>query len=106
PSILRTALCAITALGACGCQPMSFGRLGVLAPDYQDARIEVLARDVEGEDCLSIYSFDPEPSYEMALRDALMKVPGANVMKDVSFEFQTRVFWVCAWVKGDAGRFK
>lgn len=84
---------------------MNFGELRMLAPDYHGAPIEVLARDVEGEHCVFVYSFD-QPSYGKAIADALHKVPGANVMQDVSFEYQQKVFWICAWVKGDAGRFK
>ena len=107
-STFRIIVSTLAAAAVCGCQTVSFsfGELRMLAPEYQGAAVDVLAKDVEGEDCVSVYGAPDQPSYGKAIANALQKVPGANVMQDVSFEIQQRFFWNCTWVKGDAGRFK
>lgn len=97
---------SIVAAASCACRTFDVGDLAMLAPDYHSASIDVLARDVEGEDCVSVYDSFVLPSYGKAIANALQKVPKANVMRDVSFEYQTRFFWNCAWVKGNAGKFR
>jgi uncharacterized OsmC-like protein len=107
-SIFRVTICTLAAAAACSCQTVSLGEMAMLSPDYKDVRIDVLARDVEGEDCVStMFNFDVVvPSFGEAIADALRKVPEANVMQDVSFELQTRFGSNCAWVKGNAGKFR
>jgi hypothetical protein len=104
-SIFRMIIFAFAATTVCACATTT-GELTLLAPDYKDAPIDVLARDVEGEDCVYQWTFILNPSYGKAIANALAKIPRANVMQDVSFEFQDRFFWYCAWVKGNAGRFR
>ena len=104
--MFRIIVCVIVATAGCTNTTVNFGELGMLAPNYQGARIEVLASDVEGKHCVSVYSFTSSPSYGKALANALNKIPTANVMRDVSFEFQNRFLWHCTWVKGDAGKFQ
>jgi len=109
PSILRIIVCAFAASAVCACQNMdsyvTVGELRLLAPDYSGVPVVVLARGVEGRDC--VFDISPGPiSYGNAIANALQKVRGASVMQNVSFEFHDGVYWNCAWVKGDAGRFQ
>ena len=78
--------------------------VGILAPDYEGPPIEVLARDVVGEDCVSAFSLLAQPSYGKAVADAVAKVEGATVMRNASFQYQDRVFELCTRVTGDVGR--
>src|SRR5262245_48401807 len=91
-------------LALAGCRSTSVDEVGILAPDYAGPPIEVLATDVVGEDCVSVFSFFTQPSYGKAVADAVRKVEGATVMRNASFLYQDRVFEACTRVKGDVGR--
>ena len=93
-----------------GCNVAGYGEFGILAPDYDDASnrasIEVLAEDVVGRDCVPVYLIwmPRQPSYTRAVAEAIGKVPGANVMRSATFDFQDLVFATCVRVRGDVGR--
>jgi len=91
-------------LPCAGCNPLGYGELGLLAPDTGDPRVDVIAKDERGEDCVSWFSFSKHPSHGRAVADAIAKVKDANAMTDVTFGTRPGFFSSCAWVRGNVGR--
>ena len=101
---LRPLLALALWLPFAGCNTLGYGELGLLAPDADDPRVDVIAKDVRGEDCVSWFSFSKHPSHGRAVADAIAKVKNANAMTEVTFGTRPGFFSSCDWVRGSAGR--
>jgi len=84
--------------------------LGIIAPTYNVAKVRVLEKDVEGMHCVVDPGFNPDQQrtpygdFGIAIGHALEKVPGSNVLVNVTFTFEQRLSGeVCRVVVGDAG---
>ena len=91
-------------LPCAGCNTLGYGELGLLAPEVEDPRVDVIAKDVRGEDCVSVFSFSKQPSHGRAVADAIAKVKDANVMTQVTFGYRAGFFSSCAFARGNVGR--
>ncbi len=103
--------------GSAGCgKPPPIAELGFLATRPDVIRPVVVKRGVEGESCFTenLIAVTLRPPWNArladhgaAIRDALSRVPDANVLSDVEVRVRVEQYGlfqrICAIVQGDAG---
>jgi hypothetical protein len=105
---MKTILLSAAALLATACV-QNVGSFGTMAPHMAETPSRVIQRSVEGRDCMHMVLFVPmgklNPRLDMAMKDALNKVPAGDRMTDV--EVNTSMLFTylynrqCMTVKGD-----
>jgi len=103
---LLISLVAIFAIVGCvvpGEYPVGTG-IGLIAPSYDTAKVRIVQKRVEGKACAPMdLQAAAAGNYGPAVSRALEKAPGTNVLVNVEFHIEVKVFEFCRRVVGDAG---
>jgi hypothetical protein len=93
---MRTALILLTLLSLNGCLSNPRGDFAAISTRAIPSRMEIIECQVEGKSCKT----NRNPRFQLAVEDALEKVPEANALVSVAYRFER----LCIVVSGTAVR--